>query len=342
MSKKNKKIRNLCFCGGGIYGLAEVAALKELDNYKEYLDIKNIKGVSVGSMVAALYAVGYTPEELVKIVFEMDFDKLIKDNRFVYLKLWEKYGMYEANKLEEEIERLISVKTNIKLCTFCQIEKDLTIFSTNLNCQCARTFNREYTPEMPISKAVRMSIAYPLIMTPVLYEGDYYGDGGEFMNYPIITFEDSELDETLGITFAAFNENRNGTLKGRVAINDVYEYFLSLGLTMSRAAYVSQITEKYLKRSIVIHITENINSMQLNLTTDQKNFIFDCGIKATQDQIIDILGLDEINRNEPTENNDGTENKNDIAEMSETENKITDTCEINNTNGNVEDNKTII
>ena len=39
MSKKNKKIRNLCFCGGGIYGLAEVAALKELDNYKEYLDI---------------------------------------------------------------------------------------------------------------------------------------------------------------------------------------------------------------------------------------------------------------------------------------------------------------
>ncbi|XWV25893.1 putative patatin-like phospholipase [Tupanvirus soda lake] len=291
MSKTiKKKIENLGLAGGGFFGIGQVAVLKELEKHKEYFDIKRIRGVSVGSMIAALYAVGYTGDELTKILFEIDFDKLIKDTYFAYFKLYEKYGMYEANRLEEEIEKYIRIKTNIKLCTFCQIDKDLTIISTNLNYQCPRFFNRENTPDMPISKAVRMSIGYPLIMTPVLYEGDLYGDGGEFLNYPITTFDD--MDKTLGITFAAHNENTNGTLKNRIPINDVYDYIKSIGTTLSRATYVSQITEKYLKRSIVIHITENINSMQFNLTNEQKKIIYECGTKAAQEQIGRILGFD--------------------------------------------------
>lgn len=287
MTKKITKIKNLSLCGGGIFGIAEVGALKELENYKEYIDIKHIRGVSVGSMVAALFAVGYTPDQLTEILFEMNFNDLIKDTYFAYVKLYEKYGMYEANKLEEKIETLIRIKTNIKYCTFNQIEMELTIIATNLNYQCPRFFNKELTPQVPISKAVRMSISYPLIMTPVLFEGDLYGDGGEFINYPITTFDN--LEETIGITFAAYNENRDGTLKTRIPINDVYDYIKSIGLTMSRATYVSQITEKYLKRSIVIHINENISSMHCNLTLEQKETIYQSGIKAVREQISSIL-----------------------------------------------------
>jgi NTE family protein len=284
-----KKIKNLGFAGGGFFGIAQVAALKVMENYREYFNVERIRGVSVGSMVAALYAVGYNADELTKILFEMDFDSLIKDTYFAYFKLYDKYGMYEAIKLEEEVERLIRIKTNIKLCTFCQIEKDLTIISTNLNYQCPRFFNKENTPDIPISKAVRMSISYPLIMTPILFEGDLYGDGGEFINYPITTF--NNLEETLGITFAAHNENNNGTLKNRISIDDIYGYLKSIGSTLSRATYVSQITEKYLERSIVIKITENISSMQFNLTSEQKKIIYDCGINATTEQIEKILGI---------------------------------------------------
>lgn len=284
-----KKIKNLGLSGGGFYGYAEVGALKEMEKYKEYFDIKKIRGVSVGSMIAAFYAIGYTPDEMANILCKLDFDSLIKDSYFVYLRLYEKFGMYDANKLENEIERLIQIKTNIKFCTFCQIKIDLSIISTNLNYQCPRIFNRKNTPDMPISKAIRLSIGYPIIMTPVLYEGDLYGDGGEFINYPIMTFK--KLDETIGITFASFNENRDGTLKKRIPINNVYDYIKSLGLTMSRATYTSQINKEYLKRSIVVHISEDIHSMQFNLTQKQKEFIYDCGVKAVQEQIEHILGL---------------------------------------------------
>ena len=294
MMQRRKQIKNFCCSGGGFFGYAEIGVLKELENYKEYLDIKNVKGVSVGSIVAALYAVGYEPEELAKIMFDMDFDKLIRDTRLPYIKLYEKYGMYEANKLEEEIERLIRVKTNIKFCTFCQIEMNLTIISTNLNMQRPRSFDRHTDPDMVISKAVRLSISYPLVMTPILYDGDLMGDGGEFLNYPITTFSDSELEETIGITFAAYNENNDGTLKSRIPINDIYDYIKSLGLTMSRAAYVSQITPKYLERSIIVHITENISSMQFNLTKEQKKFIYECGVKAVREQVERVLGVKPI------------------------------------------------
>ena len=288
MATSAKKICNLGLAGGGFFGISQVAALKELEKYSDHLNFTRIRGVSVGSLVAALYAVGYNGDELTKIIFEMDFENLIKDKYFAYIRILDRYGMYDAIKLEQEIEKLICNKTNIKNCTFCQIKTELTIISTNLNYQCPRFFNKYTTPHLAISKAVRMSIGYPVIMTPVLYEGDYYSDGGEFINYPITTFDD--LENTIGITFAAHNEYHNGTLKSRVDIQDVYGYIKALASTLNRATYVSQITSAHLERSIVIDITENISSMQFNLTMDQKKAIYDCGVQAVRSQISKILG----------------------------------------------------
>lgn len=280
-------IKNLGFAGGGFYGIALVAALKELELHREYFKIEKVSGVSVGSMIAALYSVGYTADELTKVMCELDFDGLIRDNYFTYYNLYVKYGMYDAIGLENKIEQLIREKTHIKNCTFRQIKIDLTIISTNLNYQSARFFNKEFSPEVPISKAVRMSIGYPMIIAPVLFEGDLYGDGGEFMNYPITIYDN--LDETLGITFASHNENNDGTLKHRIEINDIYDYIKSVGSTITRATYVSQITPNYLNRSIVINISEKISSMQFNLTTEQKENIYKCGIESTREQIQRIL-----------------------------------------------------
>lgn len=294
MHKNIKKIHNVILCGGGIYGYAHVAVLKELQNYKEYVDIKNITGVSVGSIIAALYVAGYTPDELCKIMFDFNFDLLIRDSMFPYFKFYEKYGMYMAGPLEEEIERLIRNKTNIKYCTFSQVPINLSVVSTNLNRQEIRIFNRENTPEVPISKAVRMSISYPMVMTPVFFEGEYYCDGGISMNYPISLYKHC-LDETIGVTFSAYNENDDGTLKDRIPIKDVYDFVRSVGVTMSRSAYVAQIKPKYLKRSIIVKIDQNISSTQFNLTKDQKIFIYDCGIKAAREQIHKILGITKHN-----------------------------------------------
>jgi NTE family protein len=291
--KTSNKITNISLGGGGFYGYAEVGALVELETYSEFLDLQNIVGVSVGSLVAALYAVGYAPAELRDILFELDFDNLIQDGNYQassLYRLWNEFGMYRATALEEKIEQLIADKTHIKNCTFNQIKKNLTIITTNLNRQCPRNLNRILTPNLVISKAVRMSIGYPMIMTPVLFQDEYYGDGGESINYPITYFAD--LDKTIGITFAAHNENHNGTLKHVVPIRTLSEYIFSLGCTMSRSTYVSQINNKHLSRSIVIEILEPISCMQFGLKPEQKKYIYDRGIAAVRYQAHKIFGID--------------------------------------------------
>lgn len=288
--RQNKIIKNLALCGGGFYGYAGVGVLKELVKYPDQIKIANISGVSVGSMVAALYAVGYTPEELSDILFNMDFDYLIRDSYLPYFRLYGYFGMYEASRLEEFIEKLIRQKTHIKHCTFSQIKMNLNIIATNLNYQRPVIFSKENTPEMVISKAVRMSISYPGIITPILHDGDYYGDGGEFMNYPIIMFED--LEETIGVTFASHNENSDGTLKHKIPIHNIYDYVRSLAFTMSRATYLYQITPKYLDRSIIVHIEENIDSMQFQLTQKQKEYLFNKGIESARQQIHKLINIE--------------------------------------------------
>ena len=291
---EQKKIKNLSMSGGGVYGFAELGVLKELEKYGQYLDIQNIKGVSVGSIVAALYAIGYTADELTKILFDMNLDNLIMDTYFTTIHLYNNYGMHASKGLEEEVERLISMKTNIKQCTFSQIDKNLTIIATNLNYQCPKFFDKENTPNVPISKAIRLSTAYPIVMTPVLFEGDLICDGGAFLNYPIITVPDDELDLTIGITFSAHNENLNGSLSERCQINNIYEYIATVGMTMTRSMYLAQVTEKYLNRSVVVKISEKINSIQFNLTPEQKKYIYQCGINSAREQISTILNVPPI------------------------------------------------
>uniref|UniRef100_A0A6C0CAG8 PNPLA domain-containing protein n=1 Tax=viral metagenome TaxID=1070528 RepID=A0A6C0CAG8_9ZZZZ len=283
------KIKNLALGGGGIFGYAEVGALTELEKYADYLQIESICGTSVGSIISTLYAIGYTNAEMYDIIFSLDFATLIQDSYIPYINLYTKYGMYAAKKLEDKIEELVTQKTNIKNCTFSQVDMNLTIVATNINQQKPYFFNKTNTPMMIISKAIRMSISYPIIMMPVLYDDDYWGDGGEFLNYPITIFDN--MEETIGITFAAHNENKDGTLKIRTNIDTNSEYIKSLASTMSRSAYISQITPAHLNRSIIIEITENVTSMEFNIPMDKKKLIYECGVNAVRDQINDIIGV---------------------------------------------------
>lgn len=283
-----KKIKTLCLCGGGIYGYAEIGAIAELEKYKENIEFDNIIGVSVGSIIGTLYAVGYTSAELDNIIYQMNFDKLIKGSGILsYVKLFEKYGLYEATDLENEIEKLISQKTCIKNCTFAQIPKKLQIVATNLNYQKPYVFDKENTPDMIVSKAVRMSIAYPGIISPVLYRGDYYGDGGITINYPIMLSEN--LDETIGLLFISSNENDDGTLKHKNKINNVYDFASSIANTLARSAYILQLKKEYLEHSIMIRIERNYSSMNTILTLEEKDYIYACGVNAVKEQIKKII-----------------------------------------------------
>lgn len=55
----------LSLAGGGIKGVSHIGALKALE--EENIKFDYISGTSSGSIVATLYAVGYTPDEIYEI-----------------------------------------------------------------------------------------------------------------------------------------------------------------------------------------------------------------------------------------------------------------------------------
>ena len=55
----------LALAGGGVKGAGHIGAIKALE--ENGIVISAITGTSIGSIVATLYALGYTPEEMLKL-----------------------------------------------------------------------------------------------------------------------------------------------------------------------------------------------------------------------------------------------------------------------------------
>lgn len=69
----------IALSGGGIRGIAHAGVLQALKNNGINVDV--IGGTSAGSMVASLYAMGYSPEEIY-MLFRKNARKIIGSNTF--------------------------------------------------------------------------------------------------------------------------------------------------------------------------------------------------------------------------------------------------------------------
>ena len=57
--------KGLCLAGGGVKGAAHIGAIKAFE--EENIHFEYVGGTSSGSIVACLYAAGFTAEEIYKI-----------------------------------------------------------------------------------------------------------------------------------------------------------------------------------------------------------------------------------------------------------------------------------
>ena len=64
-------------CGGGAKGFAQIRILKAMDEAGVPIDY--IGGTSIGSIIGALYAVGYDPDMIEKLVREQNWDRVLYD-----------------------------------------------------------------------------------------------------------------------------------------------------------------------------------------------------------------------------------------------------------------------
>lgn len=175
------------FAGGGVRGTAYLGALKALE--EENVDIVGLTGSSVGSIFSALYAVGYTFEEMKEILFNTNYE-IFRDFNFPFGR---DFGFCKGESFLSWLRELIEKKFYGKYhkpdknrpVTFKDINKDLIIVATNVNRQSFKEYSRIRTPDFEIAKAVRASISIPGFFKPVRDNDECLVDGDIVVNFPI-------------------------------------------------------------------------------------------------------------------------------------------------------------
>lgn len=196
---KNKDLKiALVLSGGGAKGAAHIGVLKVLEQYKIPIDI--VVGTSVGSIVGAMYSIGYTPEEIENIVLNINFNTLISNSVNRNLETVEKKFGTNKYPLSFNIKKDFDLSIPMGLVNGQNIYFQLKeIFSRASNIKNFDDFPRQFraiTTDLQSGKEVILdhgdlalstfkSMAIPSFIEPVNDNGTYYVDGGLVNNFPV-------------------------------------------------------------------------------------------------------------------------------------------------------------
>lgn len=249
---------SVCLSGGGVKGAAHIGALKAME--EENIIVDNISGTSSGSIVAALYATGYSPEEIKEI-----FLKYCKRIKYTDLKniiniikdlITEHKFVIKGLNSGEIIENIINEFCNKKgINNIKEIKKNLIIASVSMKSGAVYLFKSKenyyrYSDEIilindiNIGKAVRASCSFPGIFCPCLFEDDILIDGGVRENIPWKELKKNNNEKILCITF---NEKNKQELNPNV-IDIIYSSINLMGRELSN--YELEGAENVLKIQI--------------------------------------------------------------------------------------------
>ncbi|XP_070541986.1 uncharacterized protein [Ptychodera flava] len=191
---------NIVLEGGGAKGIAYHGTIKVLSQLGIFPKLKRFAGTSIGSIAAALLAVGYKADEVVPMVVS-ERDHYLMDHSCGILSIIPNiimdYGWNPGKKMLEWLGDKIEEKTGNRDITFKEVYmkygKELCVVVTNVNQMDAEYCHVKTTPQMPIRLAVRMSVSIPGMYEPVKYHNgtnaDLYIDGGLLVNFPIHCFD---------------------------------------------------------------------------------------------------------------------------------------------------------
>lgn len=217
--------------GGGVLGFSFLGALHALLEEKA-IDISKIEhfvGSSVGSIVALLVYIGYSPLFIFSVLVNVHFEStetLCTLNNF--LEFPQKKGLLDVSILSNVLATFLEMenisinitfeelfqwkqkktKTKIKKDEDDQERKDCAdqvLYIAGLNITTGKTeiFSMTNSPEMPVLDAIKISVCVPILFRPVSYKNCYYVDG-------------AFLDNSLFQQF--FEQNLNNTVKLRAVL----------------------------------------------------------------------------------------------------------------------------
>lgn len=207
----------LALSGGGVKGAAHIGVIKALIENK--IDFEIIGGTSSGSIVTALYSMGYTPEEMLKL-FNY-FSKIVMKNSPTYTQPNGKKGLsivvgglLSGENISFSINEAAKYK---KINTMSELTKKVVIPTVDVDNSEKYVFTNckiegnNYIKNGKIDMAVRASCSYPGVFAPCNYRNHRFIDGGILDNIPVDEVKKAGADYIIAVKFAL---NKKATTRG--------------------------------------------------------------------------------------------------------------------------------
>lgn len=205
----------IALAGGGIRGIAHAGVLKALE--ENGIRIDAIGGTSAGSIVAALYAMGYKPY-YIYVLFKKYAQEIINIGNapiingignFVKCKKIGISGLNDGTTLEKMCNEL-ALRKRIKVIG--DIRMPLVIPAVDIaeakeyiftNCASRDNINDDYITEIEIGKAVRASSSFPAVFCPCEFKNHMFMDGGTLDNIPVLPLKKICDKKIIAVNFEA-------------------------------------------------------------------------------------------------------------------------------------------
>ena len=206
--------------GGGAKGLSHVGVIKALE--ENNIPIDYIAGTSMGAIVAGLYAIGLTPDEMLALFRSRDFASWYQGQfeegyaTYVYRRPLTS-GMVSvgiSRKSEEE-----GLKFNLPTSVVSPYPMDLAVMQMFASSAAVADYNFDnlmvpfrcvssdvankksfISRSGDLGSAIRASMTYPFLFKPITIDSTLLFDGGFYNNFPWdIMIDDFDPDFIIGV-----------------------------------------------------------------------------------------------------------------------------------------------
>ena len=283
----------LVLSGGGARGVAAIGVLKVFE--RAHIPIDLLVGNSIGSIIGGLYASGYSPAQLQKMVDTTNWDEVLsygdqvrREDMFLDKKIERDKSILvlRFNGLEPVIPSAFSSGQN--LTNYLNTATLQSVYHPDPSFDCLRVPFRATATDLVSGKrvvinrgdltgALRASMSVPLLFTTVQKDTMQLLDGGLIGNLPVEVAIQEKADIIIAVDMM-------GPLRSRHQLNTPWEVADQITTIMMQEA------NELSRRKADVIITPKLGD---HLSTDfsQLDSLIDCGEEAAESVVPSILQL---------------------------------------------------
>lgn len=250
------------FSGGGTRLPAHIGILQAMHE----LDVKfdHIVGVSGGSIVSSLFATGMSLADIKDLAMTTDFNQF---RGISLLRLIKDGGLSSGDQFEHWLDQKLGGRT------FSDLDLNFHVLATDVNGGGPMIFDKEKTPDVKVSRAVRFSMSIPLIFSFKTYENQILVDGAILSEDAL--FRDWAGDKTPAICFRLKSDPQTNR-EFKKPMFPLKSYVLMLIRTFMNAISREYVHAEHWHNTIVIN-TGQTSAVDFNMSELDKKTLYNAG-----------------------------------------------------------------